>query len=248
MLSVFIYETDWKLSQKIEKILNKQIMIEEFNMKVMLRTNKACELVTYLVGNSQVSGIYFLDLDGAGQMTGLELGRQIRNIDPLGKIVLLTNDIKKITLSFDKQIEAIAYIIKDDHLMLREKILETLIQGQRHYQLTSEWESNLIKLKIGSKTCIFSLSEIMFIETTGIPHKIRLHLAKGQLEFYGKLKAVECLSPELLRCHKSCVVNRKNIREINRKQKEITMVNGEKSFFSLKKIRELKLSEGIINE
>lgn len=247
MLSVFIYETNWKLSQKIEKMLNNQIMIEEFDMKVMMKTNEACKLVTYLVKNSQVRGIYLIDIDGDGQMAGLELGKQIRNIDPLGKIVLLTNDIKKITLSFDNQIEAIAYIVKDDYLMLREKTLEVLNQGQRHYQLTSEWEPNLIKLKIGSRTCIFSLSDIMFIETTGTPHKLRLHLVKGQLEFYGKLKAVECLSPELLSSHKSCVVNSKNIREINRKQKEITMVNGEKCLLSLKKFKELPLSEGIIN-
>ena len=68
-----------------------------------------------------------------------------------------------------------------------------------------------------------------------------LHGKEQILEFTGKMKEVETMLDErFYRVHRSYLVNREHIREIDRKERIVTMSNGEICFASLKQLRGLK--------
>ena len=64
-----------------------------------------------------------------------------------------------------------------------------------------------------------------------------MHLENGMIEFYGKLKDIEKQNPRFLKCHESVVVNIKKISRIEKKAREVTMDNGQKTIASTRMIK-----------
>lgn len=66
-----------------------------------------------------------------------------------------------------------------------------------------------------------------------------LHLENEQIEFYGRLKNYEDLHKELYRCHKSFIVNKNKIKNIDSKERIIFLDNGEVCYASAPLIKGL---------
>lgn len=77
----------------------------------------------------------------------------------------------------------------------------------------------------------------MFFESSPVPHKIVLHMDNSQLEFYGSIKELEEVGESFYPCHKSFVVNRDNIKSIDRAKREIEMVNEEVCLVSIRALK-----------
>lgn len=56
-----------------------------------------------------------------------------------------------------------------------------------------------------------------FSTSLGAPHKLEVHLTHAQLQFYEKIKEIEKMHRNFIRCHKSYVINTQNVRSINKK-------------------------------
>jgi two-component system response regulator AgrA len=85
------------------------------------------------------------------------------------------------------------------------------------------------------------LGDILFIETSAAAHRIRVHEENRQIEFYGSLKDIQKkLIPNFYRRHKSYIVNRDKIAEVDMKSNRIIMTNEEKCYVSFRYKRGLK--------
>lgn len=240
MLSVFICEDDPIQRLKMEKIIENYIMIEEFDMQIILSTANPDKVIGYLNAHSDTRGIYFLDVDLGQEMNGIQLGATIRELDINGKIVFITTHSELLTLTFQYKVEAMDYILKDDSDRIQQRVYEALIQAQRHYLADSSGQQDMLRLKIGSQIRVFSLKSVMFIETSATPHKLVLHLDNSSIEFYGKINEIENLATPFFRAHKSYVVNTENIETINKSRKEINLINGETILVSVRQLRKLE--------
>jgi DNA-binding LytR/AlgR family response regulator len=88
--------------------------------------------------------------------------------------------------------------------------------------LTKRVDGILIDIKV---------NDIVAIESISKHQMIKIHTLDKSYETYGKLKNKENLSNNLLRIHKSCLINMKYIFSINKKEYRIKMINDMILFF-----------------
>ncbi|MGX7015007.1 LytR/AlgR family response regulator transcription factor [Vagococcus silagei] len=240
MLKIFICEDDLGQLKHLEKIIKNYIMIEDYFMEFTLASTNPYEIISYLDSHENIRGVYFLDVDLKTEINGIQLGAKIREKDQDGKIIFVTTRAEMQHLTFQYRIEALDYIIKDQPEIMQHKIHECLKIADKHYRSTDKIEKDRIKLKINNQIKVFLLQDILFFETTAIPRKIKLHLFNEELEFYGVLNDIETLSDNFIRIHQSFIINKQNIKEINNKEKQITMINGEICYSSRRGLKILK--------
>lgn len=240
MLSVFICEDDPGQRKRLEEIIEKNIMIEDYPMTVTLASDNPYAILEYLEENEDVRGIYFLDVELGHELNGIQLAAKIRKNDPDAKIIFVTTHSELLSLTFNYKVEALDYIIKDQPEQMRTRIHECLAVAHDYFTSESKKEEQRIKLKVNNQIRIFPMKEIMFFETTEVPHKINLHLTNSTVELYETLNNLEKQSEAFVRVHKSYLINKENIQAISRKNREVMMTNGEVCLASARKMRLLE--------
>lgn len=237
-MEVVICEDDPKQLEEITSIINNYALMEDNGINVALSTTNPSEVLDYATSNKV--DCYFLDIDLNDEMTGIKLASEIRRRDPICSIIFVTTHSEMTYLTFMYKVAALDFIIKDDREMLKDRILSTLKEAFRRYaQIGKRDDTNTIHLKIGQKMRNIAYDDIFFFESAKGVHKIILHLENEHIEFYGKLKDYEGIDSSFYRCHKSFIVNKNHIAEVNYKSREITMTNGEICYASYRLIKGL---------
>lgn len=237
MLNVIICEDNIVHRKKLKKLIENIILREELDLKVSLCTGEPQEVIDY-VNKNDSTGIYFLDVDLKSDMNGIKLGSKIREHDAGGFIIFTTTHLEMSYLAFKYKVEAMDYVIKEDD-DFNERVAGCIVKAYNTYYKGNDRE-DYISIDTDVRVINVRLSDILFIETTGTAHKIKIHEENRQIEFYGKLKDIqEKLPKSFYRCHKSYIVNRDKISEINRKTNTIVMTNGEECYVSFRYMRGL---------
>lgn len=237
MVPIFICENNPVQRNRLEDIIKKYLMIEDYDMTITLSTDNPYEILEYLDDNENTRGAYFLDVDLGRDINGIQLGAEIRKKDIFSRIIFVTTHSEFMSLTFTYKVEAMDYIVKDESESIQKKVQGCLKQINTYYISETTKEDDRIKLKINDKIRIFDLKDIMFFETTELSHKIRLHLAHNRVELYGNLKELAKLSDSFVRIHKSYLINKDNIAIIDKSKREVTMINGEVSLVSFRKMK-----------
>lgn len=237
MLQVIICDDNLAYRDKLKKIIENTILRENLDLDVTLCTGEPEEVINYIEENS-ITGIYFLDVDLKSNINGIRLGEKIRDLDSQGFIIFTTIHMEMSYLAFKYKVEAMDYVIKDDD-DFKYRINSCLIKAYNAYYKNNSKEE-YITVNEDSRIVYIKLSDILFIETTGTAHKIRVHEENRQIEFYGNLKDMQKkLTSNFYRCHKSYIVNKDKIHEIDRKSNKIIMTNGEECYVSFRYMRGL---------
>lgn len=231
MLNIIICEDDEHERIEIEDIIKKEI--KEMKSRVALVTGEPKDVIKFIEASAEKNFIYFLDVDLGSEINGIELGQCIRKIDPTGYIIFVTAHEELTELTFKYKVQALDYIIKGGNDNINNKIKECILEAYNHHENVNIKENNSIAIDYGNNIAKVKFKEILFFETTGKDHKIRLHGINEQLEFYDSLKNVEKLvSKDFYRCHKSFLVNTRNIKAIHKEKLLIEMVNGQSCYVS----------------
>lgn len=225
-MDVIICEDHLKQLEEITTAINNYAMMEDNGIRVALSTSNPEEVLAYAQTNK--GDCYFLDVDLQHELTGITLGREIRKLDPLCQIVFITTHSEMTYLTFLYKVAAMDYIIKDDWELLRNRILETLKEAHiRYSQIGNNLSTDRLQLTISGRMRNIDHHSIYFFEASKNPHKLILHLHNEQIEFSGRLKDFENIAANFYRCHKSYIVNKNLIRTIDKKNRLITMTNGQ---------------------
>lgn len=232
MLEVLICDDNRSYRDKIKQIIENTILRESLDLHISVCTESPIELLNY-VKDHAVTGIYFLDVDLKSTINGIKLSEKIRDLDPHGFIIFTTIHMEMSYLVFKYKVEAMDYVAKDED-DFKMRVTSCLMKAYNTYTKENLIEG-YIKVNEDSRIINIKLSDILFIETSSTPHKIRVHEENRQIEFYGNLKDMEQkLTPNFYRCHKSYIVNKDKIDEINLKNNKIIMVNGEECLVSFR--------------
>ncbi|WP_170314986.1 LytTR family DNA-binding domain-containing protein [Saccharibacillus brassicae] len=97
----------------------------------------------------------------------------------------------------------------------------------------------MFSLAIGSRRIHLALSDLYFIETLP-PHKLIVHTADSQYQFYGKLNQLEKEYPQMMRVHKAFLINPENVQEIDFSNKQIFFAEGIACSLSGSKVKAIK--------
>jgi two-component system response regulator AgrA len=239
MLSIFVCEDNKEQRERFAKTIQDITAIENYNMKLMLATENPHELIKYVSENGGC-GLYFLDIDLKASINGIELATKIREYDPRGFIVFVTTHAEMSYLTFLYKVEAMDYIIKDNYNNIKERIHQCMDNANTKHSSKDTDNGKVFNLNINDRIIKIDYNKILFFETSSTIHKVVLHGTNRQIEFYAKMKDIEeKLDSRFYRCHKSYIVNKDNISEINIKKRYIDMINGEKCFISTRMLKGL---------
>lgn len=239
LLEIFICEDDVEQRKRMTKYIEDYIMIENLDMKVVVSTGNSNDVIDYLK-NNQVTGLYFLDVDLQEEQSGIALGAEIRQYDNQGAIVFVTTHSELTYLTFTYKVEAMDYITKDKFTDIQKRVIDCIDTANMRYLQNKHNNKKIFQTKSGDKVISVDYSDILFFETSSQLHKIILHAKNRQVEFYGKLKDIIEMDSRFYRCHNSYVVNKDNIADVDMKEREIRMNNGQICYASSRFLKGLK--------
>ncbi len=228
MLPVYICDDELNIRTAIRAALEKQILIQGYDMSVIACTHSPEEILA-AVRQQRCRGIYFLDVELKDvSMDGFSLGQAIRRLDPRGFLIYVTGFKDLAFQTFKYHLEALDYIVKENPDQMYESIrncLDIVI-----HRLSEEYKDRPAYFTIRASDMIrhVLLKDILFFETAGRTHRIALHSLHEQMDFIGSLGELEKQLPDsFLRTHRAYLVNTENIAELDLKHQQIRMVNGE---------------------
>lgn len=239
MLNIYVCEDDAEQRETITQIIQNAILIEELDMQIVLATSSPWELLE-TIRDSRNVGIYFLDIDLKCDLNGMKLAQQIRKVDPRGFIIFVTAHSELSYMTFQYRVEAMDFVLKDSPAEARTKIRECLLSAWDRYTLQTNQIHKTYTIKIGERKISVDYDDILFFETSSNIHKVILHAKDRQIEFSGAMQELEqTLDDSFVRCHRSFLVNRKNIREIDTQNRIIYFINGETCLISTRMMKAL---------
>lgn len=234
MLPVYICEDDLRMQETLASEIRRQIMIQEYDMEVVICTDNPEEILEKTASINQ-RGLYFLDVDlNHDQMDGFSLGSQLRIRDPRCYIVYVTSHTDLAFKTFEYHLEAMDYIPKGDCLNMVASIRNCLsCIVHRLTEETAYTDEEVFTVRENTTVKIVPLKDILFFETSPKKHRLILHTACERIEFTGNLLEIEeRFTQGFLRSHRSYLVNTAKIKEIDFKNRELILLNGQSCLFS----------------
>ncbi len=239
MLNIFVCEDNLVQRRTIVQIIQNAVMIEELDMKLVLDSGDPYVLLEEIKA-SQNTGIYFLDIDLNSDMNGMKLAQQIRRLDPRGFIIFITAHSELSYMTFQYRVEAMDFVLKDNPVEAKVKIKECLLNAMERYTLHTNKTRKVYTTQVGGRKISVDYDDIFFFETSGNIHKVILHAKDRQIEFSSTMKELtSTLDDNFVRCHRSFLVNKNNIKEVDAKNRIIYFTNGETCLMSTRMMKGL---------
>lgn len=239
MLNIYICEDNPNQLKRFTEYVEKCILIEDYDLCLKCATNDPYKILDIIPQTNGV-GLYFLDIDLHAQINGLSLAQKIRKLDSRGFIVFVTSHSEMAYMTFTYKVEAMDFIIKDPSSNIQQKMHQCIIDAYLRYSSPYNQEQKTFTFSNFGKEYCIPFHEIIYFETSDNIHKVLLHTENRLIEFQGKLKEIEdVLDERFYRCHRSFIINRQKIKEINLKEHIIIMSNDAVCYASGKLIKSL---------
>ena len=239
MLDIFVCEDNAAQRRTVVNIIQNTVLIEELDMQLTLDTGDPYMLLKK-IKTSQNTGIYFLDIDLNSSMNGMKLAQQIRLYDPRGFIIFITAHSELSYMTFQYRVEAMDFVLKDNPAEAKVKLRECLLNAMERHTLQTNKTHKVYTLEIGGRKISVDYEDILFFETSSNIHKVILHAKDRQIEFPSTLKELTgVLDSNFVRCHRACLVNKNNIKEVDTKNRIIYFANGETCLMSTRMMKGL---------
>lgn len=214
MLNFVICDDNPHIVNRLAHLFESAFLKGEFDAKIALKTTDCQEILSFI--NSNTVDVCILDIQfNNSNISGLDLAEKIRKVNKKCYIIFTTSHMEYVMLAY--KYKTFDYIIKNTITV--ELLVETLtrlfddIDGS-----TNEY------IKIDSKGTIVDANDIQFIEKDGM--KLIFHTSLDDYENYSSFSKIENKLPDsFVRCHKSYIVNTKNIVSIKLSTNEITFKN-----------------------
>ncbi|WP_194191481.1 LytR/AlgR family response regulator transcription factor [Clostridium chrysemydis] len=237
-MDIIICEDDHIQRIKLEKIIDRIIVSKDLDMRVKLSTDDPECVLKEL--NKKNNCLYLLDVDLNSRINGIELAEKIRKYDKECSIIFITTHSEMAPLTFEYKLEALDYIIKDNYGDIANKI-ESCLKYANEKILTKDESSGIFKVDSRTSGLNIKLNEILYFETSNSIHKVIIHLDNRNIEFYGKMKEIDekLRNSNFCRCHTSFIVNKDKIKEINKKKRVLSIINGDECLISYRGLKKL---------
>lgn len=242
-LPIILCDDDTLLLSYYKSVIENWIMINDYEMKLVLATTDPEDIFLFLKNNKFTNSLFFLDIDLGKQLDGIDGAQRIRNDNEFAEIVFITSHQELALETLKRQIAPLDYIIKDEKTEKGQ--IEKILDG-RHTKTFIDHGPNErhLSFMIGSRNIRIDLSSIYFLETSVTPHKVILYGENMMYEFYGKMNDLEKEYPELMRVHKSYLINLSKVKSIDYKSRTILFPEEYVCSFPLAKVKLLRNSFG----
>ena len=243
MLKIFICEDDKTQLENIAKVIKNVIMMEEYNMEIVVSTGNPYEVLEHLEQGNNTAGAYFLDVDLNEDINGIELAEKIRDYDPRGFIVIITAVKDSVPLVFAHKIEPLDYIEKSDFFNIRFKLEDSIKKINDRYTKNSTLNFKALPIKTDGQTILVEFEKIISVETVKgrVEHVLVLQATDERISFSGFLTEIqEKLDNRFIRPSQSYILNAQHVKSFEHEKREIIMKNDCKFSVPIRKMSETR--------
>lgn len=208
-MKVLILEDVIQHQVRLERTLDE--ISKELNIPISYKTTgKEREFKEY-IENDEVNQLYFLDIDIHGvEKKGFEVAQFIRRHNPYAIIVFITSRSEFATLTYKYQVSALDFVDKDINDELFKKRIEQSILYTKSMLLENKDVVDYFDYNYKGNDLKIPYHDILYIETTGVSHKLRIIGKNFAKEFYGTMADIQEKDKDTQRfysAHKSFLVN-----------------------------------------
>lgn len=213
MLNFALCDDNLNILDRLEKMLESIFTKNNFDASVSFKTDNTQDMLNF-VSNNKID-VIMLDINLRSNKTGLELAEAIRKINKNSYIIFTTGHLEYAMVAYKfKTFDYLAKPITYDRLEETVKRLFEDING-----LPKKY------LKIDNKNTIIDESEIQYIKRDGM--KLVFHTATRDYDIYSSFnKFQDKLPSHYKRCHKSCIANTSQIKDVEPVSGTITFKDG----------------------
>lgn len=246
-MDIFICEDHLQEAEQYKKIIRDFLLMNEQVGELKFSSPDAKTLLGYLDSHPARQALYLLDICLEGDMNGIRLGVEIRDRDPLGSIVFITSRSEMSYITFQYQIEALDFILKDNIEELPARIKKCIRKAyEKSGKIDAVIEKEMFTVKTGGHYQYLDPHTIMYIQTSRTAaHRVEIYSQNGVESVYGTLKEFEAALkrfPFFLRSHQSVIVNREYILQIDLNRKMIRMQDGQTLPISVRYIKNVRMN------
>lgn len=200
MIKFIIVEDEVKWSSEYKKIIN----------DVFFKSNKEYEIYTYekytnelkkLIHDSSDQKIYLMDLDLDSKHTGMDILREIRDVDWDSEIIVLTNHDRMFETVHKEIYKTFDFIEKFDNFDKRLKTDLKKIEKMKYDKGKFIYDNKRINIQLYYKDIIYiyrdTVDRKIVIKTTNNEFIVNLSISE----------ILDMLDNRFKQCHRSCIIN-----------------------------------------
>lgn len=234
MIKFIICEDKLDTLERTSQTVTKSMMKYDIEYKVY-KIPKYTNELSKLINETGDVKIYILDVELPG-ISGLEIASEIREDDDESIIIFATAHPDYQDDIFYSRLSATDYIPK-------QQLYQERLQNTIEYVIDKKYKNKSISIISKHNHCKILYKEINYIEKCQMQNKCIIHLVDGETKevttSIAKMK--EQLGNTFFQTHKSCLVNLKNIKNIDYSNCIITFQNGDKTtLFAVATKKELR--------
>lgn len=234
-MNIFVLEDDFRQQTRMENIIKQILAKHQIVPKTVDIFGKPDQLMQAIEekGSHQ---LFFLDIEiKSEELKGLQVAKEIRDVDPYAIIVFVTTHSEFMPLSFRYQVSALDYIDKElPHQEFASRIEASLLYVASKSSQTVADNSFYFKSKYAQVQ--YPFEEIYYIETSPRPHRVILYTKTERMEFTASLTDILQQEKRLVQCHRSFAINPRNVTKTDIQAKLVYFPNGGSCLVSRKKI------------
>ena len=213
MLHFVICDDNLNILDKLEKMLENIFTKNNFEAEVSFKSDNSEDILDYIKRNP--SDVFLLDINLKSSKTGLELAEEIRKVKKNSYLIFTTGHLEYAMVAYKyKTFDYIAKPITYDRL---EDTVVRLFEDVNGL--------NKRYLRIDNKNTLVDESEIQYVKRDGM--KLVFHTPSRDYDTYSSFnKFQDRLPKSYIRCHKSCIANINQIKDIEPVSGTITFKDG----------------------
>ena len=213
MLHFVICDDNLNILDKLEKMLENIFTKNNFEAKVSFKSDNSDDILDYIKSNP--ADVFLLDINLKSSKTGLELAEEIRKIKKNSYLIFTTGHLEYAMVAYKyKTFDYIAKPITYDRL---EDTVVRLFEDVNGL--------NKRYLRIDNKNTLIDESEIQYVKRDGM--KLVFHTPSRDYDTYSSFNKFQDRLPKTyIRCHKSCIANINQIKDIEPVSGTITFKDG----------------------
>lgn len=246
MIQIYLCEDQEKQLFYFEKIIEKYIVDKHKDAKVVSVRKNPQHILDDVNKYGKNPALFFIDIQLDGySMDGFELARELRKNMEDSHIVFLTSCEELAYKAFEYELDIIDYIVKQpqDFLIgeMSTRIEQRIDKIFRKIEKSRKEDVRFsIRVECGSRIKEIVIEDIVMVQAIKSSHMIDVYTVSRKIKIKETLKNMsERLGEDFIYVNKSCIVQKKKIQEIDKKNHYALMAGGLQAEISYRKMREL---------
>lgn len=214
MLNFVMCDDNLIILDRLEKMLESIFINNNIDANIILKTTNASDVINFVDKNKV--DVLILDINLKCEINGCDIANIVRKKNKNVYIIFTTGHLEYALLAY--KYKTFDYLPKP---IIEERLQETILR------LLDDMKSTPSKfIRLNNNKTIISEDEVNYIKKDGM--KLVFCTNTRTYETYSSFNKIQnCLPENFIRCHKSYIVNVKNISDINSNKNTIVFAPNE---------------------